>query len=127
MNVNCFEDLNLSQDVLKGISDMGWKVPSPIQAHSMGFLLDGRDVVGQAQTGTGKTAAFGIPMIENVNPGFKAVQGLILVPTRELAVQIAEHLGQLAKYRGVKVLAVYGGDSMQRQTVAMRHGAQIVA
>ncbi|MCX6642093.1 MAG: DEAD/DEAH box helicase, partial [Candidatus Bathyarchaeota archaeon] len=97
-----------------------------MQAESMGFLLDGRDVIGQAQTGTGKTAAFGIPMIELMDPHLKQIQGLILVPTRELAVQISEHLAQLAKYREVKILAVYGGDSLQLQTKTLKQGIHIV-
>jgi ATP-dependent RNA helicase DeaD len=126
MQVNCFEDFNLSREVMKGISEMGWETPSPIQAQSIIPLLDGRDVVGQAQTGTGKTAAFGIPMIELVDPNLKYNQGLILAPTRELAVQITEHLSRLAKYRGVKIVTVYGGDSMQRQAKIIRDGVQIV-
>ncbi len=111
---------------MKGITELGWGSPSPIQAESMGFLLDGRDVIGQAQTGTGKTAAFGIPMIELIDPHLKYVQGLILAPTRELAVQISEHLSQLAKYREVKILAVYGGDSMQLQTKVLKQGVHII-
>lgn len=126
MQVNCFEDFNLSKEVMKSISELGWNTPSPIQAQSIIPLLDGRDVVGQAQTGTGKTAAFGIPMIELVNPNLKYNQGLILAPTRELAVQITEHLSRLAKYRGVKIVTVYGGDSMQRQTKAINDGVHIV-
>lgn len=126
MQVNCFEDFNLSKEVMKSISEMGWNAPSPIQAQSIIPLLDGRDVVGQAQTGTGKTAAFGIPMIELVNPNLKYNQGLVLAPTRELAVQITEHLSRLAKYREVKIVTVYGGDSMQRQTKAINDGVHIV-
>ncbi|MBM3291545.1 DEAD/DEAH box helicase [Candidatus Bathyarchaeota archaeon] len=126
MQVNCFEDFNLSKEVMKSISEMGWNTPSPIQAQSIIPLLDGRDVVGQAQTGTGKTAAFGIPMIELVNPNLKYNQGLVLAPTRELAIQITEHLSRLAKYRGVKIVTVYGGDSMQRQTKAINDGVHIV-
>ena len=126
MQVNCFDDFQLSTEVMRGIIEMGWEIPSPIQAQSIGPLLDGRDVMGQAQTGTGKTAAFGIPMIELVNPKLKHIQGLILAPTRELAVQITDHLSHLAKYREVKVLSVYGGDSMQRQSKALREGVHIV-
>ena len=113
LRISSFAELRLSEEVMKGITELGWDSPSPIQAESMGFLLDGRDVIGQAQTGTGKTAAFGIPMIELIDPHLKHVQGLILAPTRELAIQISEHLSQLAKYRDVKILAVYGGDSLQ--------------
>ena len=106
MRVSCFDELHLSTEVMRGITEMGWETPSPIQAQSIGLLLDGRDVIGQAQTGTGKTAAFGIPMIELVNPNLKHVQGLVLAPTRELAVQITEHMSLLAKYREVKILTV---------------------
>ena len=126
MRVSCFDELHLSTEVMRGITEMGWETPSPIQAQSIGLLLDGRDVIGQAQTGTGKTAAFGIPMIELVNPNLKHVQGLVLAPTRELAVQITEHMSLLAKYREVKILTVYGGDSMQRQAKALRQGVHIV-
>ena len=126
MRVSCFDELHLSTEVMRGITEMGWETPSPIQAQSIGLLLDGRDVIGQAQTGTGKTAAFGIPMIELVNPNLKHVQGLVLAPTRELAVQITEHMSLLAKYREVKILTVYGGDSMQRQAKALRQEVHIV-
>jgi len=126
MQVSCFDELNLSREVMRGINEMGWETPSPIQAQSIGPLLDGRDVVGQAQTGTGKTAAFGIPMIELISPNLRHVQGLILAPTRELAIQLTESLSQLAKYRGLNILSVYGGDSMQRQTKALRQGVHIV-
>ncbi len=126
MHISSFEQLHLSTEVMKGITEMGWETPSPIQAQALGPLLDGRDVLGQAQTGTGKTAAFGIPMIELIKPNLKQVQGLVLAPTRELAVQITDHLERLAKYRGVKVLAVYGGDPIQRQTRALKQGVHIV-
>ncbi len=126
MKITSFDELHLSPEVMKGIADMGWETPTPIQAQAMGFLLDGRDIIAQAQTGTGKTAAYGIPMIELIDPSIKFVQGLILVPTRELALQIADHLTQLAEYRGTKILAVYGGEPIQYQTKALKHGTNIV-
>jgi len=126
MQITSFDELHFSPEVMKGIADMGWKTPTPIQAQSMGSLLDGRDVIAQAQTGTGKTGAYGIPMIESIDPTLKSVQGLILVPTRELALQIADHLTQLAKHRGTKILAVYGGEPIQYQTKALKQGTNIV-
>ena len=92
MRITSFEQLHLTPEIMQAIADMGWETPTPIQAETMAPLLDGRDVLGQAQTGTGKTAAFGIPMIERIEPNLKTVQGLVLAPTRELAVQIADHL-----------------------------------
>jgi len=126
MQITSFDQLHLSPETMQAIADMGWETPTPIQAEAMGPLLDGRDVLGQAQTGTGKTAAFGIPMIERVDPKLKTVQGLVLAPTRELAVQIADHLNALAHYRGIKTTAIYGGEPIQRQTRALKMGAQIV-
>jgi ATP-dependent RNA helicase DeaD len=126
MQVECFADLQLSRDVLRGVEELGFSSPSPIQAQSIGPLLDGRDVIGQAQTGTGKTAAFGIPMIERLDPESRKVQGLIMAPTRELAVQIADHLNGLCKYTTLKVLPVYGGESIAKQIRELRGGVQIV-
>ena len=88
--------------------------------------LQGKDVIGQAQTGTGKTAAFGIPMLERISPEAREVQGLVLVPTRELAVQVAEHIRRIGKYAGFRILAVYGGEPIERQIHALRGGVQIV-
>jgi ATP-dependent RNA helicase DeaD len=126
MQITSFDQLHLTPETMHAISDMGWENPTPIQAEAMGPLLDGRDVLGQAQTGTGKTAAFGIPMIERIDPRLKTVQGLVLAPTRELAVQIADHLNALATHRGIKTTAIYGGEPIQRQTRALKQGIQIV-
>jgi len=126
MPITSFEQLNLTPGIMEAIADMGWESPTPIQAEAMGPLLDGRDVLGQAQTGTGKTAAFGIPMIERIDRRLKTVQGLVLAPTRELAVQIADHLNALAAHCGVKALPVYGGEPIQRQTRALKQGVHIV-
>ena len=111
---------------MKGIEELGFNHLFPIQAQAIIPLLEGRDVIGQAQTGTGKTAAFGIPMADRLNPEIRNVQGLILEPTRELAVQTAEHLGRIGKYIGLRVLPIYGGESIHRQMRALREGVHIV-
>jgi ATP-dependent RNA helicase DeaD len=126
MQITSFDQLHLTPESMQAIADMGWETPTPIQAEAMAPLLDGRDVLGQAQTGTGKTAAFGIPMIERIDPKLKTVQGLVLAPTRELAVQIADHLNALAAHSGIKATAIYGGEPIQRQTRALKHGTNIV-
>ena len=124
--VATFEELGLSKELLKGIEDLGFEEPSPIQLLTIPSLLAGQDVIGQAQTGTGKTAAFGLPMLEKVLPG-KQVQALVLCPTRELAIQVAEEMGRLAAHkRGVVILPIYGGQPIERQFRALSKGAQIV-
>lgn len=106
---------------------MGFTTPSPIQAQAIPYLLEGRDVIGQAQTGTGKTAAFGIPIIDRIDAAQKHVQALILCPTRELAVQVSEELRRLLKFKkGLFVTAIYGGDSYDRQIRDLKKGTQIV-
>jgi ATP-dependent RNA helicase DeaD len=126
MQIQYFKDLPLSMEVMKGIEELGFSNLFPIQAEAITPLLEGRDVIGQAQTGTGKTAAFGIPMIERLNPELGNVQGLVLVPTRELAVQVAEHISRFGKYTNLKVLAVYGGEPIGKQIHALKSGVQIV-
>jgi ATP-dependent RNA helicase DeaD len=113
-------------EVLKSIRDLGFEKLFPIQAQAIIPLLEGRDVIGQARTGTGKTAAFGVPMVERLNPENKRVQGLVLVPTRELAVQVADNIRLFAKYDKLKVLAVYGGEPIQRQIRALESGIHVV-
>ncbi|MDD7362888.1 MAG: DEAD/DEAH box helicase [Firmicutes bacterium] len=111
---------------MKGIEAMGFEEASPIQAKSMDPMLNGRDVVAQAQTGTGKTAAYGIPMLERVTAE-KKVQGLVLCPTRELSLQVANELGKLGKFKkNIRILPVYGGTSIERQIRALKKGVQIV-
>ena len=106
---------------------MGFISPSPIQAEAIPPILAGRDVIGQAQTGTGKTAAFGIPALELIDTHDRSVQVLILCPTRELALQVAEEIKKLAKYkRGVRIEAIYGGDSIERQIRSLKSGVHIV-
>lgn len=127
MNNAKFEDLNLSKDIQRAVADMGFEETSPIQQRAIPVMLQGRDLIGQAQTGTGKTAAFGIPLLETVNPRRKSLQALVLCPTRELAVQVSEEIRRLSKYkRDIKILPIYGGQSIERQLEALKKGVQIV-
>ncbi len=126
MQIQSFKDLPLSCEVLKSIAELGFDSLFPIQAQAIIPLLEGKDVIGQAQTGTGKTAAFGVPMVQRLNREIRGVQGLILVPTRELAVQVAEQMALFAKYAKLKVLAVYGGESINKQIHALASGVHIV-
>ncbi|NLL82025.1 MAG: DEAD/DEAH box helicase [Tissierellia bacterium] len=122
-----FEDFNFSQEILKGIKAMGFEEMSPIQSQAIPVLLEGKDVIGQAQTGTGKTASFGIPILERTDPTNKSLQALVLCPTRELCIQVAEEISNLGKYKkGIKVLPVYGGQPIDRQLRALKTGIQIV-
>ena len=126
MQIQSFKDLPLTGEILRSIEELGFESLFPIQAQAIMPLLEGKDVIGQAQTGTGKTAAFGIPMVQRLNREIRGVQGLILVPTRELAVQVAEQMALFAKYARIKVLAVYGGESINKQVHALSNGVQIV-
>jgi ATP-dependent RNA helicase DeaD len=126
LKMQSFKDLPLSTEVLKSIEELGFEDLFPIQAQAIMPLLEGKDVIGQAQTGTGKTATFGVPMVERLNPEIQKVQGLVLVPTRELAVQVAEHISLFAKYAKLKVLPVYGGEPIGRQIRALQSGVHIV-
>ena len=126
MQIRNFEDLPLTSEVMKGIEELGFTELFPIQAQAMMPLLEGKDVIGQAQTGTGKTAAFGVPMVERVDPKNRTVQGLVLAPTRELAIQVAQRISRFSKYTKVKVLPVYGGESINRQIRALDRGVHIV-
>ncbi|MCZ2472254.1 DEAD/DEAH box helicase [Aquirufa ecclesiirivi] len=122
-----FDSLPFSEGILAAVNEMGFEFASPIQSEAIPFILEGRDVIGQAQTGTGKTAAFGIPMIEHVAPFEKYVQAIVLCPTRELALQVTEELKKLSKFtKGVWVTTVYGGDSIDRQIKSLKAGANIV-
>ena len=126
MQIQTFQDLPLTGEILRSIEELGFVSLFPIQAQAIIPLLEGKDVIGQAQTGTGKTAAFGVPMVQRLNREVRGVQGLILVPTRELAVQVAENMALFAKYARIKVLAVYGGESINKQIHALSNGVQIV-
>src|SRR5699024_4904595 len=105
---------------------MGFEEATPIQAETIPLALEGNDVIGQAQTGTGKTAAFGIPMIQHFDPKVRKIQGLVVAPTRELAIQVAEEINRLAKFSSIRALAVFGGQHMERQIRALKDGPQIV-
>jgi ATP-dependent RNA helicase DeaD len=126
MQIQYFGDLPLSPGVMKGIEELGFSSLFPIQAQAIMPLLEGKNVIGQAQTGTGKTAAFGVPMVERLNPKINSVQGLVLEPTRELAIQVAEHISQLGKYAAFNVLPIYGGEPIQKQIYALESGVHIV-
>lgn len=121
-----FNELNISPEIFRGVKDMGFEEASPIQSKAIPIAMTGADIIGQAQTGTGKTAAFGIPVLEKVKKEIKHPQTLILCPTRELAVQAAEEIRKLAKYmHGVKVLPIYGGQDITKQIRALK-GTQII-
>jgi ATP-dependent RNA helicase DeaD len=127
MNKKPFSELGLSPELLKAVEKMGFEEASPIQSEAIPALLSGADVIGQSQTGSGKTAAFAIPAIERVDAHRRAAQVLILCPTRELAVQVAEEVAKLASFkRGVRELPIYGGASYDRQIRGLKEGAQIV-
>lgn len=120
-----FEDFNLREDILQGVTEAGFRSPSPIQQQAIPLILSGRDTVAQAQTGTGKTAAFGLPAM-NAITGSNKVEVLVIVPTRELASQVSDELYRLGRYAGIRTVAVYGGQSIGRQVELIRRGAQVV-
>ena len=127
MTTKLFSELNLSPELLKAIDKLGFEQAAPIQAEAIPLLMQGRDIVGQSQTGSGKTAAFAIPAVEKTDPRQRAVQVLILCPTRELAVQVSEEVHKLALFkRGIQALPIYGGQSYERQFWGLKQGAQIV-
>ncbi|MBN7815976.1 DEAD/DEAH box helicase [Algoriphagus pacificus] len=122
-----FSDLGISAEILKSVEEMGYTQPSQIQSQAIPFVLQGRDVIGQAQTGTGKTAAFAIPIIDLVDPDLNQPQAIILCPTRELAVQVEGEIQKLAKFhRKINSVAIYGGESIDKQIRTLRRGVQIV-
>ena len=121
-----FADLGLSEPLLAALRGVGYESPSPIQVQTIPLLLGGADVIGQAQTGTGKTAAFGLPMIEYVDPEGEGVQALVLTPTRELCIQVTQALRTYGAHKGVDVVAVFGGAPIRSQQAQLRSGGQIV-
>ena len=122
-----FDKFDLTPELMRGLTKMGFKNPSPVQAATIGPMLGGRDVLVQAPTGTGKTAAFGIPVVENTNPASHHIQTVVLCPTRELAVQIASVLKQLTAYKpGIRILALYGGEPIYHQITALKRRPQII-
>lgn len=120
-----FEDLNLKKSILKAINDLGYEHPSQIQAEAIPLAIEGYDLIGQAQTGTGKTAAFGCSILNNMKKSSN-VSSVILTPTRELAIQIYEELIKLSKYEKLSILPIYGGDSIQKQIRELNKGIDIV-
>jgi ATP-dependent RNA helicase DeaD len=127
MTPKLFSELGLSAELLKAVDKLGYEQAAPIQAAAIPVLMAGKDVVGQSMTGSGKTAAFGIPAVEKVDPNLRAVQVLILCPTRELAIQVSEEIHKLAFFkRGINCLPIYGGQSYERQFFGLKQGAQIV-
>ncbi len=121
-----FGTVAVSEPIRRALDDMGYENPTPIQVEAIPVMFEGRDVVGRAQTGTGKTTAFGIPMIELLDPTRREVQGIVLAPTRELAVQVTGELRRLAKHRGIKVVTLYGGQKIDVQLKALRETPQII-
>jgi ATP-dependent RNA helicase DeaD len=125
-NERSFEALPLSAETRSSIEARGYKVPTECQFETIPRALAGKDLVVQSRTGTGKTASFGIPLVEKIDPALPSVQAVVLAPTRELALQVAGEVTELGKGRGVKVVSVYGGDSMDRQLEGIRGGAQVI-
>ncbi|MDF2887603.1 MAG: box helicase domain protein [Lacrimispora sp.] len=122
-----FDELQLDERILRAVADMGFEEASPIQTQAIPVQMEGRDIIGQAQTGTGKTAAFGIPMLQKVDPKVKKLQAVALCPTRELAIQVADEIRRLAKYmHGVKVVPIYGGQDIVKQIRSLKDGTQII-
>jgi ATP-dependent RNA helicase DeaD len=121
-----FGEIELPVTIARAVEKMGFTTPTEVQARAIGPLRSGKDLIGQAQTGTGKTAAFGIPIVEKVDPAAHFVQALVLTPTRELCVQVTEEIRRLGVFRNVAAVAIYGGSSMDRQVAALKRGTQVV-
>src|ERR1700728_844739 len=121
-----FAELGLSESTLKALSDVGYESPSPIQEQAIPSVLEGRDVIGQAQTGTGKTAAFGLPIAEYIDPEVSEVQALVLTPTRELCIQVTQALRTYGAHKGIDVVAVFGGAPIRTQQAQLRAGGHVV-
>ena len=122
-----FDELNLDAKILRAVIDMGFEAASPIQAKAIPLEIEGKDIIGQAQTGTGKTAAFGIPLLQKIDPKNKKLQAVVLCPTRELAIQVADEIRSLAKYmHGIKVLPIYGGQEIVKQIRSLKDGVQVI-
>jgi len=121
-----FGSLEVNRRVAHALTDMGFEEPTPIQGKAIPLIMEGKDLIGQAQTGTGKTAAFGIPIVEMINTRYGGVQALIVTPTRELAIQVAEEISRIGKYRRARTLPIYGGQSIDRQFRGLKQGVQVV-
>jgi ATP-dependent RNA helicase DeaD len=121
-----FGEIEVPATIARALESMGFVTPTEVQARAIPPLRRGEDLIGQAQTGTGKTAAFGIPIIEKIEPSSHHVQALVLTPTRELCVQVTEEIARIGQFRGVQSVAIYGGSSMDRQIEALKRGVQVV-
>ena len=122
-----YENSEIDKRIIRAVTEIGYEEMTPIQQSAIPALLEGRDIIGQAQTGTGKTAAFGIPLVQMIDPEDERVQAIVLCPTRELAIQAADELRRYAKYLpGVKVLPVYGGQDIEKQIRSLRGKVSIV-
>ena len=127
MELKRFDELELNQAIIRAIEEMGFEEPSPIQANAIPVILSGKDIVGQAQTGTGKTAAFSIPLLQKIDPKNRNLQAVVLCPTRELAIQVAEEVRKIALFmHGIKILPVYGGQEISKQIRSLKSGVQII-
>ncbi|WP_276692055.1 DEAD/DEAH box helicase [Acidaminococcus massiliensis] len=124
--ITSFEDLHLDRKILAALKDMGFEEPSPIQKGAIPMALEGEDLIGQAQTGTGKTAAFGIPIIQKINEKDRHIQALVMSPTRELCIQVADEISKIGRTKRVRVLPVYGGQPIERQIRSLKRGIQVV-
>ena len=127
MEITKFNELEINEGIMRSIEDLGYEQPSPIQAKAIPVMLEGHDVIGQAQTGTGKTAAFSIPLLERVDVNSRKLQAVVLCPTRELAIQVSEEMRKLTKYMsGLRTLPIYGGQPINRQIKALKGGVQVI-
>ena len=121
-----FKELGLSEEIMKAVADMGFEEPSPIQKEAIPIAMQGKDLIGQAQTGTGKTAAFGIPILQRIDTSKPGPQAIVLSPTRELAIQSAEEINHLAQYMNIKTIPIYGGQDIERQFRALKKKPNII-
>ncbi len=124
--ITSFEDFHLDHKIITALKDMGFEEPSPIQKASIPLALEGSDLIGQAQTGTGKTAAFGIPIVQNLDEKDRTIQALVMSPTRELCIQVADEISKIGRTKRVRVLPVYGGQPIERQIRSLKRGIQVV-
>lgn len=121
-----FEDMQLSKEIYQAVLDMGFEEATPIQSQAIPLVKAGKDIIGQSQTGTGKTAAFGIPCLERIDPDDRRLQALILCPTRELAIQVSEEFRKLLKYKdNIRVVPIYGGQPIDRQILALKKARRL--
>ncbi|MCI5994897.1 MAG: DEAD/DEAH box helicase [Blautia sp.] len=122
-----FDELDLCPQIVRAVKEMGFEAATPIQARAIPVIMEGRDVIGQAQTGTGKTAAFGIPLLQKIDPKNRKLQAIVLCPTRELAIQVADEIRRLCKFmHGIKVLPIYGGQDIGKQIRSLKGGIQLI-